>query len=376
MRGVRVNAHQYESDSLKRSGRPSLAHTREFESIVHQIQAVLTATCSQRDPTQCPVMDRLYDSQLQSLFEAVIANDIEYVTKCFVEKQLHVDARDGDFNTPLLLAAYFGHIEIALLLLKLGARVNETNQLGITPVMAACTSGSVQLLHQLVKHGGDLRVSDLGNSPLGFACAAGHLEIVQYLVSIGHDFNIEYKSICPSYVMLAAMNGHDMIMMYFFLPSFKHAGRLSLLPADARENVLQVLESADHKVPIIDIDETVPMFFDINLLTLAVVTHNRGMFELLLELGADLNFRLKSGNTVADVARNYDFNVDDMAGTLYFVVSSSSTDASSVMTSSLPLSENNADGKSKAKKRKSIGKPELSLKRMKGFISALLRPNK
>ena len=62
-------------------------------------------------------------------------------------------------------------------------------------------------------------------------------------------------------------------------------------------------------VPKVNIDETVPELFHLNLLALAVVTHNRSLFELLYELGADLKYQLPSGRTVSQVAQKYKFDL-------------------------------------------------------------------
>ena len=81
-------------------------------------------------------------------------------------------------------------------------------------------------------------------------------------------------------------------------------------------------------MPKVNIDETIPELFHLNLLALAVVTHNRPLFELLYELGADLKHQLPSGRTVAQVAQKYKFDLwlnypDSMKGDLngwYFSV--------------------------------------------------------
>lgn len=104
------------------------------------------------------------------------------------------------------------------MLLSFGARVNEANQLGITPVHAACAQGHLKILHELIKAGADMRSTDLGITPMGMACAHGHLEIVKYLIVGGMTLETVPGSLTPSPLMLAAMNGQDKILIYFLLP--------------------------------------------------------------------------------------------------------------------------------------------------------------
>ena len=96
--------------------------------------------------------------------------------------------------------------------------INTGNQLGVTPVMAACASGNVQLLHLLLKHGGALSITDLGNTCMGMACAHGHLGIVQYLLNAGDTFQPAEGALCPHPLMLAMLNDHQDILVYFYLP--------------------------------------------------------------------------------------------------------------------------------------------------------------
>uniref|UniRef100_A0A7E4V5F4 ANK_REP_REGION domain-containing protein n=1 Tax=Panagrellus redivivus TaxID=6233 RepID=A0A7E4V5F4_PANRE len=261
-------------------------------------------------------MDRVYDMRLEKLFVAIQFNSIAYVEKCFKtdvhgKSRFHIDARDSDLNTPLLMAAYYDRIEIAQMLLKKNARVDEGNMLGITPLMVACSIGSIQMVHLLVKHGATFGVSDLGQTCLGFACANGHLDVVKYLVAAGHELTAEYDVICPSHLMMATMFGHEEVIMYLCLSSLNGSTRLARLPEDARNTVTQLLLETANQLPAVDIDAPCPTFFNINVLTFAAILHKRRIFEVLLELGADFYYRLPSGNTVDQIAEVYDFGLNE-----------------------------------------------------------------
>ncbi|KAE9553719.1 hypothetical protein FO519_003074 [Halicephalobus sp. NKZ332] len=251
---------------------------------------------------------RDYSVRLAKLYNAIISNNYHYVEQKLLRRCFHVDARDGDFVTPLLLATMHGHIELVRLFLQHRARVNEGNQIGITPVLAACAKGHLRILHELIKSGADMRPSDLGITPMGMACAHGQLEIVKYLVAGGLSIDPVPGSVAPSPLMLAAMNNHDTVLVYFLLPNLRGSQRLNSLPTQVQQTLRKMIEEAVN-IPKVDIDETIPELFHLNLLALAVVTHNRPLFELLYELGADLKHQLPSGRTVAQVAQKYKFDL-------------------------------------------------------------------
>lgn len=55
---------------------------------------------------------RDYSTRLAKFYNAIINNNYPYVEQKILRRCFHVDARDGDFVTPLLLATLHGHIEL------------------------------------------------------------------------------------------------------------------------------------------------------------------------------------------------------------------------------------------------------------------------
>lgn len=92
---------------------------------------------------------------------------------------------------------------------------------------------------------------------------------------------------------------------YICLFSLSRAGRISYYPQEE----LQQLKPLEDLVPEVDINEACPQFHNLNILGLAVVLGKREMFEILVQLEADLDFVLPSGKSVRQVAENYAFDL-------------------------------------------------------------------
>ena len=81
-----------------------------------------------------------------------------------------VNAKDEDGRTPLHFAAWFGHKEIAELLIAAGADVNAKNEDGGTPLYFAVWKGHKEIAELLIAEGVDVNVKNNdGETPLDLA---------------------------------------------------------------------------------------------------------------------------------------------------------------------------------------------------------------
>jgi ankyrin repeat protein len=97
-----------------------------------------------------------------------------------------INARDGSGCTPLLIAAQYGHADLAAFLLKRGADGSAVDSSSDTALHWAAYKGSVPvcgLLLHLHGVGGHIdNIDDFGQTPLHLAAMRGNVEVAQYLL--------------------------------------------------------------------------------------------------------------------------------------------------------------------------------------------------
>lgn len=122
---------------------------------------------------------------------------VKSVGRRFHPLRLDLETRDDMGHTALNMAARFNHVEICLLLLEHGAKVNTADKDGWTPLMNAAKHGSVELVQAFVdKSRAHLEDRDLGGfTPLTWAVYKNHLECVRCLLKAGADPNSRCKVI-------------------------------------------------------------------------------------------------------------------------------------------------------------------------------------
>ena len=143
-----------------------------------------------------------------------------------VEHPKHVNARGGEFETPMHVAAYAGHanitsllieygadmeghvgslnggtpldraswhgrLEVGQCLLDRGANIDSRDGLRYTPLMTAAVQGHVEFARMLLEHGAMIDAQNyLGNTALHYAIANERTQTVQLLLEHGADVNV------------------------------------------------------------------------------------------------------------------------------------------------------------------------------------------
>ncbi|HKQ97109.1 MAG TPA: ankyrin repeat domain-containing protein [Candidatus Polarisedimenticolia bacterium] len=110
-----------------------------------------------------------------TLWEAAAIGLKEAAVERLRREPASIGAHSHDGWTPLHLAAFFGHHELAALLLERGADVNARSKSATigpenTPLHAACANKQVEVARLLVERGADVNARDgSGFTPLALA---------------------------------------------------------------------------------------------------------------------------------------------------------------------------------------------------------------
>ncbi len=124
------------------------------------------------------------------IFEAAALGDLETVLVEGTEWPEDINEFSRDGFTPLQLACYFGHFEVAKWLVEQGADVEAVarNAQKIRPIHAAVASGNVEIVRLLLENGADVNArQETGVTALHSAAHRGNLALVELLVRQGAD---------------------------------------------------------------------------------------------------------------------------------------------------------------------------------------------
>jgi uncharacterized protein len=150
--------------------------------------------------------------------------------KELLDKGVDVNMRGNDRNTPLMEAAYGGHLETAKLLLDHGADLSAKKTDGADPrglahgkevielfknvgaLVDAATKGNTEALKDLIAKGTPVNGLDkFGHSALTESCWNGKTDVVKLLLEKGADPNIK-KADGQTPLSLATGQKHDDIV--------------------------------------------------------------------------------------------------------------------------------------------------------------------
>ncbi|XP_036904575.1 kinase D-interacting substrate of 220 kDa isoform X4 [Sturnira hondurensis] len=128
--------------------------------------------------------------------------------KALLEKCKDVDERNECGQTPLMIAAEQGSLEMVKELIKNGANCNLEDLDNWTALISASKEGHVHIVEELLRCGADLEHRDMGGwTALMWACYKGRTEVVELLLSHGANPSVTgLYSVYP--IIWAAGRGH------------------------------------------------------------------------------------------------------------------------------------------------------------------------
>jgi ankyrin repeat protein len=203
------------------------------------------------------------------LLRAAAAGDLEAARQA-IDKGAKANVTASQMIA-LSAAAYYGHREIAELLLGQGAEINKgDDEAGITPLIAAISGGEPETADLLVQRGADVNLrTKRGLSALMWAADIEHSGLVSLLIAHGADVNA--KSI---------------------------DGRTSLMITADRTGTTEIAQL----LTAAGADVNAQMNDGKNALMMTINKKNTDMAKFLLDKNADVNLKTETGWTALMVA--------------------------------------------------------------------------
>jgi len=93
----------------------------------------------------------------------------------------------------LLLASWFGHLDIAKILIVSGANIVHVDNFNCTPLIRACQCSNFEIVKCLLENGADPNSPNNDGTPLQIACMTGDIDILESLLEHNADISATFK---------------------------------------------------------------------------------------------------------------------------------------------------------------------------------------
>ncbi|MEQ8415411.1 MAG: ankyrin repeat domain-containing protein [Imperialibacter sp.] len=132
-----------------------------------------------------------------TIHEACCIGELETVKEHLDKTPVALNSFSADGFTPLGLACFFGHVNLAAYLIETGADVNiaANNDFRVAPIHSACAISNVPIVNLLIAAGANVNLpQQKGICPIHSACHNGSLDIVKLLIAAGARHNAADES--------------------------------------------------------------------------------------------------------------------------------------------------------------------------------------
>ena len=138
---------------------------------------------------------------------AVERGDLGTVTR-WLDDGLDPEYEAAHVGTGLMVAAWYGNIEMMALFVERGADLRRSNRNGEQALQLAAWNGHREAVRWLLAHGAPLERQGNKWGALHYAVFNGHQELVEELIALGANVNARSPNLSTP-LILAAREGHD-----------------------------------------------------------------------------------------------------------------------------------------------------------------------
>nr|XP_034329711.1 fibronectin type 3 and ankyrin repeat domains 1 protein isoform X1 [Crassostrea gigas] len=220
----------------------------------------------------------------EHLHRAIIREDLMEIERILdtglMPKDVPIDVPDKYGFTGLMQASQKGYTEkdfgaesIMEILIRHGADVNAKNDSGKTALMLACFAGQFDAVKLLRSHGARYDDYDRGGStPIHWAVDGGNVRLIEWIIKDGADVNLrDHSHGWTPLIRCASVNGNRNVA-------------LTLLVCGAQVNV----QDKDGKTALM----------------VAIINGHQELVELLLQKNADITVKNLYGKTAYEMAHS------------------------------------------------------------------------
>tara|TARA_R110002051_G_scaffold230027_1_gene292069 strand:+ start:358 stop:840 length:483 start_codon:yes stop_codon:yes gene_type:complete len=129
---------------------------------------------------------------VENFYSAIRNGDTKLIDELITKDPSLINIKDQRGSTPLILATYYGHGDLANLLLERGADIDGKDGSGNTALMGVCFKGFAEIAKKLVDKGAKVNVINaMGATSLIYTAMFNKIEIAKILLNHGADTSIK-----------------------------------------------------------------------------------------------------------------------------------------------------------------------------------------
>lgn len=233
------------------------------------------------------------------LYDAIRSGDEKKVKELLHAKPMLLTETLAHSEQPLAIAAKYGQKSIVKILLELGANVNDVDIYERTPLHWAASSGHEEIARMLITHGARVNRGDYQNrTALAYASEKGHIAIVKILEAQGGIHEDTNRLLAHA----AASGDLDTVIRCLKIGvdfNSPDSPAFTALKEPAKKGHLEIakclIKNGANPNAVLKFWPEPPLFG-------AALYGNAEMVELLIQNGADVNYKNDIGKTPIECA--------------------------------------------------------------------------